>query len=72
MFARLEMRREGRGMEDLGLHIEDEVGDPGRPDLGRHGLGADAIALGGVLVGPDMDDLVERADLGPPEAGQTR
>ena len=32
MLARLEMRREGRGMEDLALHLEDEVGDLGRPD----------------------------------------
>src|SRR5580700_2768700 len=49
MLARLEMRREGRRMEDLGFHIEDEVRDLGRPYLGRDGFGADAIALGDVL-----------------------
>src|SRR5882757_3816323 len=72
MLARLEMRREGRGMEDLGFHIEDEVRDLGRPDLGRDGFGANAVAFVHILVGPDMDDLVERAHFGPPIAGEAR
>src|SRR5688572_24102354 len=38
-----------------------------RPDAGLHRLGAARLAIGHVLVGPDMDPLVERADVG--EAG---
>ena len=39
-----------------------------RPLAGRHRLGAQRLALAHVLVGPDMDPLVERADVG--EAGE--
>ena len=35
-----------------------------RPDALGDGLAADALALAHVLVGPDMDPLVERADVG--------
>src|SRR5918993_585073 len=72
MLARLEVRRERRGMEDLALHLQDVVGDLGRPHAGPDRLGADVVAFVDVLVRPDMDDLVERADLGAPEAAEAR
>src|SRR6266540_3287582 len=72
MLARLEMRRERRGMQDLAFHLDDVLGGLGRPYAGPDGLGADMVALVEVLVGPDMDDLVERADLGAPEAAEAR
>src|SRR5437764_7306550 len=72
MLARVEGRREGRGMEDLALHLEDELLDLDRPDLGLDRLGPDRVALVQVLVRPDMDDLVQRADFGAPEAAEAR
>src|ERR1044071_5047844 len=39
-----------------------------RPDAGGDRFAADLLALAHVLVGPDMDPLVERADVG--EAGE--
>src|SRR5205823_4848172 len=42
------------------------------PSAGFAGLVADAEALGGVLVGPDMDPLVERPELGMPAEGERR
>src|SRR5581483_12395625 len=43
-----------------------------RPGAVLQGLGADARALGEVLVRPHVDDLVERADLGVPEGRERR
>ena len=43
-----------------------------RPDALGDGLAADALALAHVLVGPDMDPLVERADVGIAREDQRR
>src|SRR5260370_17863135 len=72
MLAGRKGRREGRRQEDRALHVDHEVGDRGRPDLLLDRLGADLGALVHVLVRPDVDDLVERADLAAPEAGDRR
>src|SRR4029079_7538711 len=42
------------------------------PDAGRDRLAADALALTHVLVGPHMDPLVERADVGEAREDQRR
>src|SRR5471030_848038 len=72
MLARLKMRREGCRIEDLGFHLEHEVSDFGWPDARFDRFGANVIALADVLVGPDVDDLVQRAHFGSPEAVQPR
>src|SRR5216683_3753259 len=72
VLARVEGRRERRGMEDLALHLEDEFRGLGRPDTHFDRLGAGGVPLVEVLVRPDMDDLVERADFGAPEAAEAR
>ena len=50
----------------------DELADVGRPALELLRLGADAGALLEALIGPDMDDPVQRADFGVPEGGERR
>jgi hypothetical protein len=61
--------RERRGDDDLALHLDDEFADFGRPagDL----LGAHPGAVLQIVIGPDVDDLVERSDLGVEEGGET-
>src|SRR6185369_4154338 len=50
----------------------DELGDLGRPVARLHRLRPQAVALADVLVGPHVDDLVQRSDLGVPERGERR
>jgi hypothetical protein len=52
--------------------IHDELLDPGRPGAVLDGGGANARALLEVLVWPDVNDLVERAELGMPERRERR
>ena len=61
---------EREGDHDLGLLRDDEFGDLRGPHLVLDGGFADLVALFHVLVAPDVDDLVERADLGVPESGE--
>src|SRR6185312_13274999 len=50
----------------------DELANVGRPAFELLALGADAGALLEIGVGPDVDDPVQRADLGVPEGGERR
>ena len=65
-------------MKDAGFQISEFMlrmlpgSDLGRPVGVLAGLGADAVALLHVLVAPDVDDLVQRADFGVPEGGDGR
>src|SRR6202011_6327991 len=70
--ARLELWRERRRQENLALLLGDEFADVGRPAFELLRLGADPGALLEILVGPHMDDPVQRADLGVPEGGERR
>src|SRR5437660_9717681 len=70
--ARFELRRKRRRQKDFALLLDDEFAGVGRPALQLLRLGADAGALLEILVGPDMDDPVQRADLGVPEGGERR
>src|SRR5918996_2465041 len=65
---------ERRGDHDVGLLLDDQVAPPGqRVQLGvlGHRL-ADPGALTQIGVGPDVDDLVEWAEVGMPEGAQLR
>src|SRR5215468_1939819 len=68
--AGLGFGREGEGDHDLRAHARDELLDLGWPMgvLGRGG--PDARPVLGALVTPDVDDLVEWADLRVEEAGE--
>ena len=68
----VERRRIGQGLEDLRLHLGDELRGLGWPDAALDGIGTDLGALQRILVGPDVDDLIERANLGVPEGGEGR
>src|SRR5581483_9281943 len=68
--ARLQLRRERRRDENLALLLLDEFADVGRPALDL--LRAHARPLLEIVVGPDMDDAVQRPDLGMPEGGERR
>src|SRR5204862_491524 len=70
--ARFELRRKRRRQKDFALLLDDEFAGVGRPALQLLRLGADAGALLEILVGPDVDDPVQRADLGVPEGGERR
>src|SRR5206468_11463122 len=56
--------------DDLGTHLADELLDLRRPVRLFRGLTPDARAIGEVFVPPDVDDLVERPDLGVQEGRQ--
>ena len=74
LLAGLELRREFELVEDVRALAHHEFGGLGRPLAAaflERGL-ADPRALLEVLVGPDVDDLVEGADLGVPERGELR
>src|SRR5258707_7651760 len=67
------MQRRELGRDDEHVLLADELAaGRRRPGAGFAGLVADAEALGGILVGPDMDPLVERAELGMPAEGERR
>src|SRR5580658_10967645 len=68
--ARRQRRRERRGVEHLALLVGDEFADRRRPAFVLRRRGAHRGALLEAVVGPDMDDLVQRADVGVPEGGQ--
>src|ERR1700730_18600078 len=70
--ARFELRRKRRRQKNFALLLDDEFTGVGRPALQLLRLGADAGALLEILVRPDMDDPVQRADLGVPEGGEWR
>src|SRR5438132_9977234 len=70
--ARFELRRKRRRQKNFALLVDDEFTGVGRPALQLLRLGADAGALLEILVRPDMDDPVQRADLGVPEGGEWR
>src|SRR5687767_12243296 len=70
--ARLDVWSEAERNQDVGLLTLDELSDLRRPDAVLHRGGTDLVALGQVLVAPDVNDLVERSDLGVPERGQLR
>jgi len=67
--ARFELWRERRRDIDLALLIDDEFARVGRPAFEPGRLGALASAFFEVLIGPDMDNLVQRTNLGVPERG---
>lgn len=73
--AVLAARQRGRARprhHDVGAHIHDVLARLRRPLARGDRLGADAVAFLEVLVWPDVDDLVQRPDLGVPERGQRR
>src|SRR5258706_10783449 len=72
--ATLLQRRERRRDAQRVLLLDQDVRHLrlGRPDAFADGFGADARTLGGVLVGPDVDILVEHADLAVEGADQRR
>src|SRR4051812_18873804 len=61
--ARFELRRERRRDIDLALLLDDELARVRRPAFELCRLGALAGALFEVLIGPDMNYLVQRSDL---------
>ena len=71
-FSRLQRRRERRRKKNLALHRDDEFAGLRRPDPDFDRFRADRDALLEAVVGPDMGDLVQRADFGVPERGQLR
>ena len=60
----------GRADEDVALHRDAELGEVGGPDAVRYGLGAHVGALLEGLVRPEVEYLVERADVRVPEADE--
>src|SRR6266568_2228798 len=68
--ARLQLRRERRRDDDLALHLLDEFLDLRRP--ARDLFGADLGAVRQILIGPAMDDPVERPDFGMEEGAERR
>src|SRR5579863_1821715 len=59
-------RRELRRHDEHVLLPDELAACRRRPGAGGAGLVADRKTLGGVLVGPDMDPLVERPEFGMP------
>src|SRR5262249_39187572 len=72
VLARLERRRERRGEVNIALLLDDEFACVGRPPLQLCRFFPQTRARCEVLVGPDMDDAIERAYLGVPKSGERR
>src|SRR5438067_3429445 len=72
MLGGIELWRERRRDEHLALLADDEFARVGWPARLFGGLFADPGARRHVLIGPDMDDLVERPDFGVPEGRERR
>src|SRR5439155_23858686 len=70
--AWLERRREGRREIDIALQLDFELPHIGRPALELCRLLPQPGARPEVVIGPDMDHPVERADFGVPEGGERR
>src|SRR5690348_13954673 len=71
--ASVQRRESGRNGEHV-LLLQQQVAAAARrrPDATLHRLGTDALALARILVGPDVDPLVERAELAREGADQRR
>ena len=68
--SRLHLRRYGPGVIYFDGHVDDEFGCGWRPALEARRSLAHSAALGGVLVRPDVNDLIKGADLGTEKPGQ--
>src|SRR5439155_13987167 len=68
----LPQRREGGRDDELVLLLDELTPGVRRPGAGGTSLVTDAETFGCVLIGPDMDPLVERAELGMTGGGQRR
>src|SRR6185437_9606753 len=62
--------RERGGDEDLALLVGDELANRRRPAFFFLRRGADIRPMLEIVVSPDMDDLVQRADFAVPERGE--
>src|SRR5262249_28807050 len=65
-----EGRTERRRIKDFALHLDDEFLDLWRPVGDR--LGTHPGPVLEIIVGPDVDDMVERPDLGVKEGAERR
>src|ERR1700674_4354606 len=70
--APLAQRRERRRHDELVLLLDELTAGVRRPGTGGASLLADPEAVGRILIGPDVDPLVERAELGMTGCGQRR
>src|SRR6516165_5748036 len=70
VLTRLERRRERRREINVGLLVDDEFPDIGRPALKLGRFGTLAGAGTEIVIGPEMDHPVERANLGVPKGGE--
>jgi hypothetical protein len=67
---RCESRTERRGNDDLALHLDFEFLDLRRPVRDR--LGTHPGAVLEIVIGPDVDDVVQRPDFGVKESAERR
>jgi len=59
-------------MPNFGFHLHNQIGRWGWPMGILSGFGTNAGTMFEIIVGPDVNDLIQGADFGVPECAQLR